>query len=92
MRKTDISTENSVFITPSKRSFGCEDYLGMDLTIKKAKAQLRSSSHRFNIETIRHGSFGHSNALSSTIYATNAAMRTLTTKKLSGALILRFQK
>ena len=53
-----------------KESFGCENYLCMDLSYKQSKklAQLRSSSHRFNIETGRHGHLRHSNALNRICY------------------------
>ena len=58
------------FYNTIKESFGCENYLCMDLSYKQSKklAQLRSSSHRFNIETGRHGHLRHSNALNCICY------------------------
>ena len=45
------------FYNAAKRSFCCEKYLCMNLTSSQSKriAQIRTSSHRFNIETGRHG-------------------------------------
>ena len=58
------------FYNTIKASFGCENYLSMDLTSKQSKklAQLRTSSHRFNIETGRHGQVRHSNSLNRVCY------------------------
>ena len=44
-----------------KTSIGSERYLGVELNHQQAKriAQVRTSSHRFNIETGRHGSRKH---------------------------------
>ena len=58
------------FYNSIKGSFGCENYLCMNLTSKQSKklAQLRTSSHRFNIETGRHGQLRHSNSLNRICY------------------------
>ena len=45
-----------------KTSIGSERYLGVELNYQQAKriAQVRTSSHRFNIETGRHGNTNRS--------------------------------
>ena len=46
------------FYNTVKDSFTCEEYLSADLSCKQSKRldQMRTSAHRFNIETGRHGS------------------------------------
>ena len=53
------------FYNAVKKNFCCEQYLCMDLNSNQSKriAQIRSSSHRFNIEAGRHGSVKRSNIL-----------------------------
>ena len=53
------------FYNAVKKNFCCEQYLCMDLNSNQSKriAQIRSSSHRFNIEAGRHGSAKRSNIL-----------------------------
>ena len=48
-----------MFYNTIKMSFGYEQYLDMNLSFNEAKklAQFRSSSHQFNIETGRHGTY-----------------------------------
>ena len=53
------------FYNSIKSSFGCEKYLSLYLPYKQSKrlAQIRTSSHRLNIETGRHGHFRRNNIL-----------------------------
>ena len=58
------------FYNTIKKGFSCEEYLCMDLASKQSKslAQLRTSSHKLNIETGRHGSARHGNLLNRLCY------------------------
>ena len=58
------------FYNSIKKSFSCEDYLQVKLTYKQLKklAQLRTSSHRLNIEKGRHGSLRQGNILNRLCY------------------------
>ena len=52
-----MSNRKLSFYNSIKKKFECELYLGIHLSHNESKkiAQLRTSSHRFNIETGRHG-------------------------------------
>ena len=52
-----LQNKKQHFCNSIKNSFGCDKYLGFELNQQQSKiiAQIRTSSHRFNIETGRHG-------------------------------------
>ena len=52
-----LKNRKLLFYNTIKMSFGYEQFLNMNLSYNEYKklAQFRSSSHRFNIETGRHG-------------------------------------
>ena len=58
------------FYNSIKKNLSCEDYLRIKLTYQQSKklAQLRTSSHRLNIETGRHGYVRQSNILNRVCY------------------------
>ena len=67
----DRSTNRKlVFYNSIKKNFSCEDYLRIKLTYQQSKklAQLRTSSHRLNIETVSIGSLRQANILNLVCY------------------------
>ena len=58
------------FYNSIKGSFGLENYLGLNLTYKQLSkfSRMRTSSHRYNIETGRHGLARRNNILNRVCY------------------------
>ena len=68
--KDRLANRKLSFYNTIKKGFSCEEYLCMDLASKQSKslAQLRTSSHKFNIETGRYGPARYGNVLNRLCY------------------------